>query len=199
MPVGDFPTVFSTIMKCWLNSMVTSENGLVHTYMRCMYVQLQPCTYISDVSKRGVLGSADDDIAFFLHIVTFFNWSWVDPLFFIVFSLFWRCASLFFIVFFQLYGTTESYNVTLVERHGFQKKKRVPREKSGRHSNLVYLVPKPLLKNPGRHSVIFQYFEDVFHYCSMFFILKMVFIDVSLFWRCCSLFFNDSSLFSRCV
>ena len=28
-------------------------------------------TYISDVSKRGILGSADDDIAFFLHIVTF--------------------------------------------------------------------------------------------------------------------------------
>ena len=122
MPVGDFPTVFSTIMKCWLNSMVTSKNGIMHTYMRCMYVQLQPCTYISDVSKRGVLGSADDDIAFFLHIVTFFYWSWVDPLFFRGFSLFWRCVWLFFIVFSQLYGTTESYNVTLVERHGFQKK-----------------------------------------------------------------------------
>ena len=99
MPVADFPTVFPRIMKCWLNRMVTSENGLVHTYMRCTYVHLQSCTYISDVSKRGVLGSADDDIAFFLHIVTFFYWSWVDPLFFIVFSLFWRCASLFFIVF----------------------------------------------------------------------------------------------------
>ena len=72
MPVGDFPTVFSTIMKCWLNSMVTSKNGIMHTYMRCMYVQLQPCTYISDVSKRGVLGSADDDIAFFLHTLSIF-------------------------------------------------------------------------------------------------------------------------------
>ena len=51
--------------------MVTSENGLVHTYMRCTYVHLQSCTYISDVSKRGVLGSADDDIAFFLHSVFF--------------------------------------------------------------------------------------------------------------------------------
>ena len=198
MPVGDFPTVFSTIMKCWLNSMVTSKNGIMHTYMRCMYVQLQPCTYISDVSKRGVLGSADDDIAFFLHIVTFFNWSWVDPLFFIVFSLFWRCASLFFIVF-SNYMVQLKVIMSLWWKDMDFKKKRVPREKSGRHSNLVYLVPKPLLKNPGRHSVIFQYFEDVFHYCSMFFILKMVFIDVSLFWRCCSLFFNDSSLFSRCV
>ena len=50
--------------------MVTSENGIIHTYMRCMYVHLQSCTYISDVSKRGVLGSADDDIAFFLHILS---------------------------------------------------------------------------------------------------------------------------------
>ena len=97
-----------------------------------------------------------------------------------VFVILTMCFIIFH-CFFQLYGTTESYNVTLVERHGFQEKARVPREKSGRHSNLVYLVPKPLLKNPGRHSVIFQYFEDVFHYCSMFFILKMVFIDVSLF------------------
>ena len=82
MPVADFPTVFSTILKCWLNSMVTSENGLVHTYMRCTYVHLQSCTYISDVSKRGVLGSADDDIACFLHILSIlvviyiFCWSW---------------------------------------------------------------------------------------------------------------------------
>ena len=52
--------------------MVTSENGLVHTYMRCTYVHLQSCTYISDVSKRGVLGSADDDIAFFLHTLSIF-------------------------------------------------------------------------------------------------------------------------------
>ena len=162
-----------------------------YTHIYALYVctfTIMYSTYISDVSKRGVLGSADDDLAFFLHIMTFFYWSWVDPLFFICFSLFWRCVSLFFIVFFQLYGTTESYIATLVERHGFQEKTRVPREKSGRHSNLIYLVLKPLSKNPGRHSVIFQYFEDVFHYCSVFFILKMVFIDVSLFWRCCSLF-----------
>ena len=35
-----------------------------------IYVHLQSCTYISDVSKRGVLGSADDDIACFLHILS---------------------------------------------------------------------------------------------------------------------------------
>ena len=28
------------------------------------------CTHVLDVSKRGVLGSADDDIAFFLHILS---------------------------------------------------------------------------------------------------------------------------------
>ena len=102
----------------------------------------------------------------------------------IIFHLFFVILTMCFIIFhcfFQLYGTTESYIATLVERHGFQEKTRVPREKSGRHSNLIYLVLKPLSKNPGRHSVIFQYFEDVFHYCSVFFILKMVFIDVSLF------------------
>ena len=38
--------------------------------------------------------------------------------------------------FFSLYDTTESYNATLVERHGFQE--------SGRHSNLIYLVLNPL-------------------------------------------------------
>ena len=55
--------------------------------MRCNYVHLQPCTYILDVSKRGVLGSADDDIAFFAYFVMFYS-SWVDPLVFIGFSLF---------------------------------------------------------------------------------------------------------------
>ena len=74
-------------MKFWLNRMVISENSITHTYiyMRCIYyiyVHLQSCTYISDVSKRGVLGSADDDIACFLHILSilvviyFFCWSW---------------------------------------------------------------------------------------------------------------------------
>ena len=68
--------------------MVTFKNGNIHTYiyMRCNYVHLQSCTYILDVSKRGVLGSADDDIAFFAYFVIFS--SWVDPLVFIGFSLF---------------------------------------------------------------------------------------------------------------
>ena len=71
--------------------------------------------------------------------------------------------------FFQLYGTTESYNASLVERHAFQEKTRVPREKSGRHSNLIYLVLKPLLKKTVRHSVIVHYFQDVVHYFSVIF------------------------------
>ena len=29
MPVGDFPTVFPTIMTCRLNRMVTSKNGII--------------------------------------------------------------------------------------------------------------------------------------------------------------------------
>ena len=171
-----------------------------YTHIYALYVctfTIMYSTYISDVSKRGVLGSADDDLAFFLHIMTFFYWSWVDPLFFICFSLFWRCDSLFFIVF-SKYMVQPKVIMSLWWKDMDFKKKLVPREKSGRHSNLIYLVLKPHSKNPGRHSVIFQYFEDVFHYCSVFFVLKMVFIDFSLFWRCCSLFFNDFSLFSRC-
>ena len=196
MLVGDFPTVFSAIMKCWLNRMVTSENGIIHTYMRCIYVHLQSCTCISDVSKRGVLGSADDDIAFFLHIVTFllimgrsiiFHW----------FSLFWRYVSLFFIIV-SNYMVQSKVIMSLWWKDMDLKKKRVPREKSGRHSNLIYLVLKPLLKNPGRHSVIFSISKMFFIIVQCFFILKMVFIDFSLFWRCCSLLFNDFSLFSRC-
>ena len=85
-------------MKCWLNSMVTSENGIIYIYnvyiimyiynvyiyihvyiYICIYVYIYAlyiahictCTYILDVSKRGVLGSADDDIAFFLRILSF--------------------------------------------------------------------------------------------------------------------------------
>ena len=60
----------------------------IYLYMRCNSVHVQPCTYILDVSKRGVLGSADDDIAFFLGIFCHFYSSWVDPLVFIGFSLF---------------------------------------------------------------------------------------------------------------
>ena len=65
----------------------------------------------------------------------------------IIFHWFFVILTMCFIIFhcfFQLFGTTECYNVTLAERHGFQEKNRVPREKSGRHSNLIYLVLKPL-------------------------------------------------------
>ena len=73
MPVGDFPTVFPTIMTCWLSRMVTSENGIIHRYTYALYIlHICTCTYILDVSKRGVLGSADDDIAFFLHTLSIF-------------------------------------------------------------------------------------------------------------------------------
>ena len=33
MPVRNFPTIFSTIMKCWLNRMVTSKNGIIYIYI----------------------------------------------------------------------------------------------------------------------------------------------------------------------
>ena len=42
--------------------------------------------------------------------------------------------------------------------------------------------------------MIFQYFEDVVHYCSVFFVLKIVFIDSNYFEDVSSLFFNDSSI-----
>ena len=91
--------------------------------MRCNSVHLQPCTYILDVSKRGVLGSADDDIAFFFgHILSFLfimgrsiSFHWFFIILTMVFNIF-HC-------FFSLYGTTESYNATLVERHGLQERK----------------------------------------------------------------------------
>ena len=59
-----------------LNRMGTSKNGIIHTYiyiysLQLQYVHLQSCTYILDVSKRGVLGSAVDDIVF-LHILLCF-------------------------------------------------------------------------------------------------------------------------------
>ena len=126
MPVGDFPTVFSTIMKCWLNSMVTSENGIIHTYMRCMYVHLQSCIHIYIYIRcewtrcswiggwRYCIFSAYCDI--FLLIM---GRSIIFQGFFVILTM---CFIIFHLFFSQLYGTTESYNVTLVERHGFQKR-----------------------------------------------------------------------------
>ena len=49
--------------------MVTSKNGIIHTYICAviMYIYNHVHTYeiILDVSKRGIFGSADDDIACF--------------------------------------------------------------------------------------------------------------------------------------
>ena len=40
----------------------------INIYIYALYIlHICTCTYIIDVSKRGVLGSADDKIAFFLH------------------------------------------------------------------------------------------------------------------------------------
>ena len=85
----------------------------------------------------------------------------------ISFHWFFIFLTMVFNSFHCLYGTTESYNATLVERHGFPEKKRVPREKSGRHSNLIYLALNSLKKSGTAFS------------------------DFSLFSRCCSLFFQS--------
>ena len=43
-----------------------------YTHINALYIlHICTCTCILDVSKRGVLGSADDEIAFFLHILSF--------------------------------------------------------------------------------------------------------------------------------
>ena len=45
----------------------------LYTHIYALYIlHICTCTCILDVSKRGVLGSADDDIAFFLHIMILF-------------------------------------------------------------------------------------------------------------------------------
>ena len=69
--------------------MVTFKHGIIHTFICAVYfTYICACTHILDVSKRGVLGSADGDIAFFPPYYDIFFWSWVDPLVFIGFSLF---------------------------------------------------------------------------------------------------------------
>ena len=60
----------------------------------------------------------------------------------------------------HIYRRTGSYNATLVKRHGFQEKTGVVRENPG--GILTLFNSQTHLKNPGRPSVIFQYFEDVF-------------------------------------
>ena len=93
--------------------------------MHCNYVHLQSCTYILDVSKRDVLGLAVDDIVFFCifcHCLFIMGRSISFHWFFIFLAMVFNSFH-----YFSLYGTTESYNATLVERHGFQWKKTVYR------------------------------------------------------------------------
>ena len=108
---------------------------------------------------------------------------------------FFIISTMFFMIFhwlFKLYGTTESYTATLVARNGFQEKKGVPGEKSGRHSNPIYLVLKPREKirdDIQWFFIILKMFFIIFQW--FFIILKMFFwffIDFSLFSRCCSFF-----------
>ena len=102
---------------------------------------------------------------FFAYFVMCYS-SWVDPLVFIGFSLFWRWFSIFFIVFFHYMVQPKVIMPPWWKDMGFKKKNCVPREKSGRHSNLIYLVLNPLKKSGTAFS------------------------DFSLFSRCCSLFFK---------
>ena len=53
MPVGDFPTVFPTIMKCWLNRMVTA----LYAHIYALYLLHKcTCTYMLDVSRCSWIG-----------------------------------------------------------------------------------------------------------------------------------------------
>ena len=146
------------------------------------------------MSKRGVLGSAVDDIVFFAYFVMFYS-SWVHPLVFIGFLFFWRWFSIVFIVYMV---QPKVIMPPWWKDMDFKGKNRVPREKSGRHSNLIYLVLKPLLKKPVRHSVIVHYVQDVVHYFSVIFhyfqgaIIFHWFLNVV---TCVSLFFIDISEF----
>ena len=111
---------------------------------------------------------------FFAYFVMFYS-SWVDPLVFISFLFFWRWFSIVFIVYMV---QPKVIMPPWWKDMDFKEKNRVPREKSGRHSNLIYLVLKPLKKTKKKNGTAFG--------------------DCSLFSRCCSLFFSDFSLFSRC-
>ena len=128
--------------------MVTSKNGIIHTYihiyiyMRCNYVHLQPCTHILDVSKRGVLGSADDDIAFFCifcHLLFIMGRSISFHWFLIILTMVFNMFHCFFHYMVQPKVIMPPWWKDM----GFKKKNCVPREKSGRHSSLIYLVLNP--------------------------------------------------------
>ena len=56
MPVGDFPTIPHDNVNVDLNRMVTSENGIIHTYICAVIYYIYVHVHcILDMSKRGVL------------------------------------------------------------------------------------------------------------------------------------------------
>ena len=79
MPVGDFPTVFPTKMKCWLNRTVTSENGITHRrcciffsysvifYWLCFFADHE---HVFFGPYMHILHIQNTILHFFLHIVT---------------------------------------------------------------------------------------------------------------------------------
>ena len=132
---------------------------------------------------------------FLLHILLIFS-SWVDPLVFIGFSLIWRWFSILFIVF-LLYGTTESYNATLVERHGFQEKNAYRLRNLGGILTLFIQswIPFKKIRDGIQWFFIFKMLFIIFQW---FFIFKMCFIIFDWCFNvvtCVSLFFSVFSVF----
>ena len=94
MPVGDFPTVFPTIMTCRFNRMVTSKNGNIHRrYCIFLYSVIFFDHGLSFADhEHAFLGAylhiphmyiyiyiyLQYDVAFFLHIMDIVYCSWKD-------------------------------------------------------------------------------------------------------------------------
>ena len=81
MPIGDFPTVFPTIMTCRLNRMVTSKNGNIHRrycifLIFCQFLLIMFVLLIVRIFFGEYLHILhiylQYDIAFFLHMMTWF-------------------------------------------------------------------------------------------------------------------------------
>ena len=102
MPVGDFPTVFPTIMTCRLNRMVTSKNGNIHRrYCICsntllvfidhicfadhehfflitVFLLLIMSMFFLQIPVYSAYVYLQYDVAFFLHIMDIVYCSWKD-------------------------------------------------------------------------------------------------------------------------
>ena len=130
---------------------------------------------------------------FFFGIFCHFYSSWVDSLVFIGFSLFWRWFSIFFIVFFRYMVQPKVIMPPWWKDMDFKKENCVPREKSGRHSNLIYLVLNPLKKIRAGIQWFFIISKMLFICLKWFFIIfKVRFIMFHWFFNvvtCVSLFF----------